>query len=102
MNYDRAAAMFKRFNGYAPRRVKCTDVKLADGQTSAMVFLGKAAEIKYVSDKDLGRGRKQRGYVHRFGRKATLWATEVRENGKKCTALVVRDGIKITSKGIEG
>lgn len=103
MNYARAAAMFKKFNGFAPSRVAVSDVQFGKGEKTSMVFLGKAAEIKYLSEKDIGKGRKKRGYVHRFGRTARLWATEIRENGRKRVALcVLGGGLKVTRRGIEG
>jgi hypothetical protein len=103
MNFSEAAILFRSFNGYTPRRVKVSDVKVGSGKTAAMVCLGRADHIGYVSDKDMGQGRKKSGYKHVFGKGATLWATRVRENGKAKTALwILSPKLKITKRGIEG
>ena len=99
ITYARAAALHKKFMGFVPDRVQV--VETTDGRS--LVRLGNAAEIKYISEKDLGKGRKARGYVHRFTRGTRLYAREIKIGNRRAASLVILGAkLRLTKRGIEG
>ncbi len=90
----RAVSLSQRFHGLRPRRL--SRVKIT--WPRALVLLGHAVRIDYLSDKEDG---KPRIYTHDFDRPAQVFASGSAKGGQK-NMLLLHGRFNITEEGIVG